>query len=80
MGEVNTAAADFCASRAACSHRDLDDDFFCLRYQVWYPSIDCAYRTLFRTCDGCGDCDQGRFNLKRHRSALDQRQRIAFVD
>ena len=46
--------------------RDVDDDFFCLRYRVWYPSTDCAVRTRFRTAAGCLACDQGRFNLKRH--------------
>jgi hypothetical protein len=52
------------------AHREPRDDFFCLRYRVWYPSVDCAYRTLYRTCPGCRDCDQGRFNLKRHRATL----------
>ena len=46
------------------------DDFFCLRYRVWYPSFDCAIRTRFHTAEGCLRCDQGRFNLKRHASAL----------
>jgi hypothetical protein len=50
--------------------RDGRDDFFCLRFAVWYPSIDCAYRTLYRTCPGCLDCEQGRFNLKRHRDSF----------
>ena len=50
--------------------RGSDDDFFCIRYRVWYPSIDCAIRTRFRTADGCLRCDQGRFNLKRHAEAL----------
>ncbi len=48
-------------------------DFFCLRFQVWYPSIDCAVRTRFRTYDGCRNCDQGRFNLKRHGATLGSR-------
>jgi hypothetical protein len=47
-----------------------EDDFFCLRYRVWYPSMDCAIRTRFQTSPGCLRCDQGRFNLKRHSSAL----------
>jgi hypothetical protein len=55
--------------------RDTEDDFFCLRFSVWYPSFDCAVRTRFRTCSGCRDCEQGRFNLKRHRSALAQVRR-----
>lgn len=46
------------------------DDFVCLRYRVWYPSIDCAIRTRFRTAPGCLNCDQGRFNLRRHAAAL----------
>jgi hypothetical protein len=54
-----------------CStHRGPEDDFFCLRYQVWYPSIDCAFRTRFKTAPGCLNCEQGRFNLKRHASQL----------
>jgi hypothetical protein len=56
------------ARRPVC--RDAEDDFFCLRYRVWYPSVDCAYRTLYRTCPGCLACEQGRFNLKRHRPVL----------
>lgn len=50
--------------------RGAEDDFFCLRFGVWYPSFDCAIRTKFRTCGGCLDCDQGRFNLKRHADEL----------
>ncbi len=45
-------------------------DFFCLRFRVWYPSEDCAFRTRFQTYDGCSNCDQGRFNLKRHARTL----------
>ena len=50
--------------------RDPEDDFFCLRYDVWYPSLDCAFRTRFETSPGCRNCDQGRFNLRRHGAAL----------
>jgi hypothetical protein len=50
--------------------REPGDDFFCLRYRVWYPSFDCAIRTKFHTSEGCLRCDQGRFNLKRHASAV----------
>ena len=56
--------------KPAGSPRQAADDFYCLRYSVWYPSIDCAYRTRFRTCPGCDHCEQGRFNLKRHAAAL----------
>ena len=50
--------------------RAPEDDFFCVRYQVWYPSFDCAVRTRFRTSGGCLNCDQGRFNERRHATAL----------
>ena len=50
--------------------RDARDDFFCLRFRVWYPSEDCALRTRYRTSPGCLACDQGRFNLARHARAL----------
>jgi hypothetical protein len=53
-----------------CSYRGPGDDFFCLRYGVWYRSLDCAARMRFRTFLGCRDCDQGRFNLRRHHRAL----------
>jgi hypothetical protein len=49
-----------------------EDDFFCLRYQVWYPSFDCAIRTRFYTFPGCSACDQGRFNLRRHSITLNR--------
>ena len=58
------------ASPVRCTPSAAEDDFFCLRFQVWYPSFDCAVRTKFRTCEGCLDCEQGRFNLKRHAEAL----------
>ncbi len=50
--------------------KDQKDDFYCLRYGVWYPSFDCAIRTRFRTAPGCLHCEQGRFNLKRHAAGL----------
>jgi len=61
--------------------REAGDDFFCLRYRVWYPSFDCAIRTKFQTSPGCQRCDQGRFNLKRHAVAVrGVRWRIASGD
>lgn len=60
------------------SPRDSEDDFYCLRYQVWYPSHDCAFRTHYQTSAGCLDCQQGRFNLKRHADSL-RRTKHAFV-
>ncbi len=61
------------------SPRDADDDFRCLRYDVSYPSIDCAFRTLYKTCPGCLNCEQGRFNLKRHRATLLRRRPLLSV-
>lgn len=52
------------------AYRGPDDDFYCHRFEVWYSSFDCAIRTQFRTCGSCANCDQGRFNAKRHGSAL----------
>ena len=49
---------------------ESSDDFTCLRYAVSYNSFDCAIRTEFRTASGCLRCEQGRFNRKRHASAL----------
>ncbi len=61
--------------RARAARREPGDDFFCVRYQIWYPSFDCAIRTQHRTAPGCLDCEQGRFNLKRHQNAV---QRMRF--
>lgn len=72
MGEPEFKESQLTAvSRMRCLHRDPEDDFFCIRYQVWYPSQDCAIRTRFHTSPGCLDCEQGRFNLKRHGSAVE---------
>jgi hypothetical protein len=65
-------------SRPGRTYREPEDDFFCLRYQVFYRSTDCAIRTKFKTSAGCLDCEQGRFNLKRHSSAL-RRVRFHFA-
>jgi len=53
------------------------DDFFCLRFGLWYDSYDCAFRTRFDTCPACRRCSQGRFNLERHRAALRPSRRLA---
>ena len=42
-----------------CTYKFPSDDFYCWRYQVWYNSYDCAYRTKFQTSPGCRDCAQG---------------------
>lgn len=52
------------------SPRMVGDDFYCLRYSLWYASRDCAYRTFHATAPGCARCDQGRFNLQRHSRTL----------
>ena len=54
-------------------------DFFCLRFKAWYSSEDCAFRTKFNTYGGCTRCDQGRFNLRRHRGALHGRRWLPVV-
>jgi len=48
-----------------CSHRAAEDDFFCEKYQIWYPMRDCNFRVLHRTFEGCVTCFQGRVNLRR---------------
>ena len=60
---------------AGAGRRGIEDDFYCLRFRVWYPSFDCAFRTRYRTCPSCRDCEQGRFNLKRHAPELAQLRR-----
>jgi len=55
-------------------------DFFCLRFGVWYASADCAYRTRFKTFEGCRNCDQGRFNLKRHAASLPRHATLTCVE
>ncbi len=70
MSDRNQGSVPMMASRMRCANRGPADDFFCLRFQVWYPSPDCAIRTKFKTSAACLDCEQGRFNLKRHAAAL----------
>ena len=70
MSDREQDSAVATATRMRCTYRGPLDDFFCLRYQVWYPSPECAIRTKFKTAPGCMDCEQGRFNLKRHSAAL----------
>lgn len=50
-----------------CSFKAEEDDFYCWKYQIWYPSVDCAYRVKFKTFKGCLNCNQGHLNLKAHR-------------
>ncbi len=50
-----------------CGYRAPDDDFFCEKYQVWYPVGDCNYRVVHSTFTGCVECFQGRINLRRLR-------------
>jgi hypothetical protein len=61
------------------SYRGPEDDFYCHRFEVWYSSLDCAIRTQYSTCASCANCDQGRFNAKRHGSTLRQ-ARIPICD
>jgi hypothetical protein len=59
-----------------CTYRLPGDDFFCWKFQIWYPSIDCAYRVKHRTCAPCSNCAQGRRNLERREVDLAQRRWI----
>lgn len=59
-----------------CTYRGAEDDFFCWKFQLWYPSLDCAYRVRHRTCAPCSDCAQGRRNLERRSEDLDRRRFI----
>lgn len=70
MFDPNDDVLDDAPKAGPLGPRATEDDFFCLRYRVWYPSFDCAIRTKFQTAPGCLRCDQGRFNLKRHGVAL----------
>lgn len=46
-----------------------EGDFFCEKYQVWYPLQDCNYRVRHATYPGCVGCFQGRVNLRAPRPA-----------
>ena len=62
--------------------RTAEDEFFCEKYQVWYPLRDCNYRVMHATYHGCVDCFQGRVNLRAPqpaaRAAADGAQLIPF--
>lgn len=60
-------------SSLRCTYKAPDDDFFCWKFQIWYPSIDCAYRNLHRTCAPCAECAQGQRNLERRAADLASR-------
>jgi hypothetical protein len=70
MIDADDDLADEAPETGPVGTRSNGDDFFCIRYRVWYPSFDCAIRTQFQTSEGCLRCDQGRFNLKRHGTAV----------
>ena len=70
MIEPNDEDRDDTPRKGPVGQPAAEDDFFCIRFRIWYPSFDCAIRTGFQTSPGCLRCDQGRFNLKRHRAAL----------
>ena len=64
-----------------CTYRPPDADFYCWKYGVWYNLMDCCYRHDERTYSACGECGQGRSNLRqnieRYRS-LHGRRRTAY--
>ncbi|HZM71468.1 MAG TPA: hypothetical protein VFB95_14005 [Candidatus Cryosericum sp.] len=49
-----------------CSYKPAGADFYCWKYGVWYNLMDCCYRHDYRTYEGCGDCGQGRSNLRQN--------------
>ena len=74
--DARADATSFADTLRLQAGRGPDDDFYCLRFGVWYPSFDCAVRTRFQTCPGCSRCDQGRFNLRRHATGLARLRRV----
>ncbi len=53
-----------------CSYRPPDADFYCWRFKIWYNTLDCAFRTRYRSFEGCANCNQGDFNLKNRAREL----------
>ena len=49
---------------AAEGTRGPFDDFFCIKYQVWYRLEDCVYRGVNKTFSGCVNCFQGHLNIR----------------
>jgi hypothetical protein len=49
---------------APAGRRGPRDDFFCWRFQIWYPSEDCVFRHSRRTYHECSGCFQGRMNQR----------------
>lgn len=58
------------AAGAADAQRGPHDDFYCWKYQVWYPSRACIFRHSRRTYPACSDCFQGRLNLRHAERGL----------
>jgi len=48
----------------ATGARGPRDDFYCWKFEVWYPSEDCNYRHAHQTHPDCAGCFQGRMNLR----------------
>jgi len=46
------------------------DDFYCWRFEIWYPSEDCAYRHSNQSYPACAGCFQGRMNLRYRAKGL----------
>jgi len=63
-----------------CSYRPPNADFYCWKYGVWYNLMDCCLRHDERTYEGCGECGQGRNNLRanQERYRLTQRRQSNF--
>jgi hypothetical protein len=48
----------------ASDARGPRDDFYCWKFEIWYPSEDCIYRHSNQTYAACTGCFQGRLNLR----------------
>ena len=63
-----------------CTYRPPGADFYCWKYGVWYYLMECCLRHDENTFEGCGDCGQGRNNLKANlaRYLNDRKRRTQF--
>ena len=70
----NGATSEACATSEAsqrpealhCTYRPPNTDFYCWKFGVWYNLMDCCYRHTRQSYSGCGDCGQGRNNLRQN--------------
>jgi len=46
------------------------DDFYCWKFEIWYPSEDCIFRHTRKTYPACAGCFQGRLNARHAQRGL----------